>query len=422
MKTPNIKILIILYISICTSIYAQESDLKQLAIDEFKKANYQKAVELLKQTMIEGTTDAEVYYYLGYFTHYLCYDSKPLPGYDMKNSDQILKYLDKAIELNPKYGDAYYFKGAEYGARAHRKMQIGDIDGAINQLVLGKKNGGYPDWLIEYGKNILKTCEKDAILFVGGDAEANPVQYLQLVENYRNDVTVIPVCLLDRPWYVRMIKNGILNLQAAAPISWSDEQIFNMHPYKWKANTIEVKIPKDIQVKYDIEENVFEWNLKPDLKRESKEFLSPIGAVLTDILETNQWERPVYFSIACHPWMYYGLNNYFQLCGTTWKLLPVKTTDNEYKINSGVIEKVFMDESNYKCLTTIVDTNMPRASGILNNYRVVLFRLCENYFEKGNKIKARAVLNAMENNISDKYVPLGFFEEQIASMKIQLEK
>jgi hypothetical protein len=65
---------------------------------------------------------------------------------------------------------------------------------------------------------------------------------------------------------------------------------------------------------------------------------------------------------------------------------------------------------------------MPRASGILNNYRVVLFRLCENYFEKGNKIKARAVLNAMENNISDKYVPLGFFEEQIASMKIQLEK
>jgi len=84
-----------------------EEDLKSEALEMFKEADYAGAVEILKEAAREFPGDAEVFYYLGYFTHYLCYDSIPLSGYDSDRSDEVLGYLRKAVELRPDYGDAY---------------------------------------------------------------------------------------------------------------------------------------------------------------------------------------------------------------------------------------------------------------------------------------------------------------------------
>ena len=56
-------------------------DLKEQALEEFKNENYPKSIELLKKAEKETPDDPEVYYYLGYFCHYLAYDSRPLKGY-----------------------------------------------------------------------------------------------------------------------------------------------------------------------------------------------------------------------------------------------------------------------------------------------------------------------------------------------------
>ncbi|NIO00710.1 MAG: hypothetical protein GTO42_01005 [Candidatus Latescibacteria bacterium] len=398
----------------CSYVYA--ADLKKLAIEEFKKANYPKAIEILEHALIENNDDLELYYCLGYFTHYLCYDSVPLTGFDIRKSDEVLAYLGKAVELKPSYGDAYYFIGAEYGVRARRHLGKGEVDRAVFEFRLAREKGGLPDWLIEYGRNNLKTCDRDAILFTGGDADTNPIEYLQLVENYRRDVTVIPIALLNRPWFVQMIKYGIENAINAAPISWSREQIHDMHPYKWKTNLILIAVPETIKAELQIDKD-FEWELEPDFEGR----LSAGAAVLADIVKTNQWARSIYFSVACHPGMYHGLGDFFQSCGTTYRLIPTQTKDTELELDIKCIEDVFMDGDNYKSIASVADNNMPRASHMLNNYRAALFRLLIHYYKDKNKRRAKEVLDFMESTIREEYVASGALGEHLASYRKLLE-
>ena len=113
---PLILILTISFLNV--NLFAQENNLKEKALQEFKNEHYDEAISLLEKALEKTTNDAEIYYYLGFFNHYRAYDSRPLNGYDFSYSAQIFEYLNKAIELNPDYGDAKYFYGDEIG-RAH---------------------------------------------------------------------------------------------------------------------------------------------------------------------------------------------------------------------------------------------------------------------------------------------------------------
>ncbi|MFH1528884.1 MAG: hypothetical protein ABIG69_19955 [Bacteroidota bacterium] len=118
----------IIIIILSINILGQTNNFKNDAIEAFKTGDYEKAIEILKQVEIKGTEDPEIYYLLGYYSHYLAYDSRPLVEYSEEYSNKVLQYLEKAIELNPNYGNAYYFIGAEYGARALNSLQIGNSE------------------------------------------------------------------------------------------------------------------------------------------------------------------------------------------------------------------------------------------------------------------------------------------------------
>ena len=109
-----------------------------------------------------------------------------------------------------------------------------------NELINGKKSGGNPDWMLEYGRNLLKSCEKNAILFLSGDLQVNAVFYVQIVEGYRKDVLPIPPFLLARPWYAKLLKEGVPGVWDKAPISWTEDNISDMHPYQWRDQIVEI--------------------------------------------------------------------------------------------------------------------------------------------------------------------------------------
>ena len=181
------KVLFSLFIlsNLVITLNGQTLNLKEDAIKVAGKGNYTKAIELLQKAKKENPNDPEIYYYLGVFMHYLAYDSTPLPGYDSAYTNKVLPNLEKAIELKPNYGDAYYFIGAQYGANAIDALQDGNEEEYKIAFKKAYDAGAFPVWLIEYDKNILKSCPENAILFVTGDAVFDPIQYLQEIENYR---------------------------------------------------------------------------------------------------------------------------------------------------------------------------------------------------------------------------------------------
>jgi len=384
MKTGINTFLIIFIFGIILN--GQTTNLKKEAVELGKQGNYLRAIEILEKAKLENPNDPEVYYYLGYFTHYLEYDSRPLIGYNIEYSNKVLDYFYKAIELKPDYGDAYYFIGAEYGARALKALQDEDIESCKLSYKKSFESKAFPDWLIEYGKNILKSCDSNGILFVGGVAEFNPIKYLQIIEKYREDVTVIPFGLFNRPWFVEKLRIGVEGLIKPLPLSLTKEQIFDMHPYKWDTLTIEIPISEKLKKEFELPKNeLMKWRIYPNLETDGKSFLDASRAVLMNIVETNNWERAIYFSLGCNPSFFSGLNEYLQLNGINYKVPPFNLKGTKYEINSDNISEILLNENNVKYFNDVTIHNMPRVSKILINYYVVLYKLAL-YYKEQNQI------------------------------------
>lgn len=402
---------------------AQVSELKEEAKAAFQAENYPLAISLLKRAIAENPDDAEAYYYLGYYTHYLCYDSIPLTGYGRDLSDEVLRLLRRAVTLNPSLGNGFYFIGAEYGARFLNSMKTGNLDEMVVALREGRREGGFPEWLIEYNRNMLKSCEPNAILFTGGDADTDPAWYLQYLENVRRDVTVIPFALLNRPWFVSILKEGDGLIPTPAPISWSREQILSLRPYKWKANTITIPLSNKVRAAYQLPDTTkqMEWMVQPDLRDDYRTYLSGNYAVMVDIIRTNAWRRPVYFSLGSHMETFKGLEDYLQISGFSLRLLPVKSGEEAFSLDVEKTEQIMLDIENFKDIEDVATKDYSRIASLLGNYRIVFLNLLEHYQEVDNKDKLREAIRIMEAVLPEHVLPMHpTFAEMIARFKQEI--
>lgn len=406
--------------------YGQELNLKEQALEEFKKEHYNEAIHLLEQAVNKTPNDAEIYYYLGWFNHYRAYDSRPLSGYDFSYSEQIFRYLDKALQLNPNYGDAKYFYGAECSGNAFIAMQNYDAGRLKYYYKLANDKGAYPDWLKEFGRNFLNNCNESAILFTGGNADFDVCSYLQLHENLRTDITLIPIGNIDRPWYVQFLKNGLKGSVRNIEIKLTDNQILDIHPFKWDTTTVSIQVSQTDKKRFKLPDNYqLQWELSPDLFSErmhskiesenakKRTYLSPQRAILLQIIENNFSQRPIYFSNFCSTAFYGGLNKYFQNCGLVSRLIPISTKQKEFAFNYDKLENLLRVE-NIKDFKTLVNNDIPRISGmIVSGYYAALLNLLDS------KDKSECVLL---KELFDKHLKIGYDKEYENEIQNEFEK
>ncbi|MCK4530308.1 MAG: tetratricopeptide repeat protein [Candidatus Marinimicrobia bacterium] len=422
------RILILVLIFSFSGLFAQENTLKEKALEKFKKEHYNEAIDLLEQAVKISPDDAEIYYYLGFFNHYRAYDSRPLRGYDFSYSEKIFEYLDKAIELNPNYGDAKYFYGAECSGNAFISMQNDDLKQLKYFYKLAYKKGAYPDWLLEFGRNMLIPCDKNAILFTAGNADFDVCSYLQLHEKFRTDITIIPIANINRPWYVNFLKKGLKNGIRKISINLTEEQIMDIHPFKWDTTTVAIPVSEKLKKKYELDENYkMQWKIEPDLfsmRKHSKiageevkkrTYLSPQRAMLLQIVEDNFSNRPIYFSNMASHLFYGGLDSFFRNCGLVSELLPVQTEKTEYENNYHKIQQLLQSE-NFKDYSTIKENDIPRISRIIYNYYYTFLELAEYYKNNNKTEKLEELISLFKQHLTIGFSPN---HEKIFEMKLE---
>ena len=372
----------------------------------FDQGSYLESIECLESALASASRSLPLYHYLGYYTHYLCYDSRPYPNYSANISDTIIYYLTQSIILDPNLRDSYYFLGVEYGVISRRAIQFDQYDEVKESMIKGFLAGCYPPWLLEYARNTLDCCKQNAILFISGDAEVNAISYLQWIDNYRQDISPVIIPLCNRSWYIEIIKEGFHDLIVPVPISWNTEQIYETNNYKWNSNIIHILLYPEIIRLYELEDSVFQWTLSPDLTGYNREYLSPAKAIITDIIEQNAFLRPVYFSLSSPALITDDFDSSLVLCGLARQLVPYNVYERGNEIDIELLENFLGEMENFTNFQDLRENDLPRVSKLLNNYRYLYLNLITYYYNLNNLTKADYFMQTMEEYLPDSVLPL----------------
>lgn len=308
---------------------------------------------------------------------------------------------------------------------------------------------------VDSAKNLLDSVAPNGILFTNGDNDTFPLWYAQEVEGYRTDVRVAVLSYLNTDWYIDQMKQqsyesdpwpltlGMENYrqgtndylpyverpQVAAGIDL--EQFISLvkqnHPalqVQYGQGTTLLTFPtKNFSLNVD-KAKVDSMNFVPEYKEDeivdrmqwtiNKSILEKKHLVMLDLLATNNWKRPVYFSTTVNSADFIGLSNYFQLDGLAYRVVPVKTADEDQQgyVNKEVMYDNLMNKFSFRNFDNpdiFYDDNYLRFSA---NARDKFAKLATAYLEDGNVKRAKEVINRSFEVFPAESVPYDYYTPQ----------
>ena len=314
-------------------------------------------------------------------------------------------------------------------------------------------------------KAYLDSVQENAggILFTIGDIDTFPLWYAQDIENYRTDVRVVVSGYLSTDWYIDQMKRkahesdaipsqmthdkyhyGARDVVYYRPIQglkdkrWEIKDFMNWiasdHPrtklgYLFESNGADLSQYSDYakelvyyptnKIRIPVnKENVLSSGL---VKAEDADLivdyididlpetgLTKNRIMMLDILANNDWQRPIYFSGGSYDDAeYIWMKDYLQLEGLAYKLIPIKTPNNNSielgRIDTELMYQKVMDWEwgNSGSPEIYHDPETRKHFGVI--VRSTVGRLTEQLIREGKVDKARHIVELIMEKVPVEY-------------------
>jgi hypothetical protein len=315
----------------------------------------------------------------------------------------------------------------------------------------------------DIGANYLKSCAPNGVLFTYGDNDSFPVWYNQDVEGVGTDIRVANLSYIQAGWYIDMMRQKAygsdplpftlgsgkyiegqreqlpVNNRVDKPVDLKDiVQFAGNDDGKYKidlsgrgdyvnylpANKFSIDVDSSKVLSNGTVKSYYKDRLVSPVIWEYSETDAFKGDLaIMDLISTNKWIRPVYFSTTVPSTQYKGLEKYFIQEGLAYRLAPVKTDKpeqgefgmidplvmydnmmNNFKWGNAADPKVYLDENNKR---------------MFSNFRRIFGTLGKELLIRGDTAKAVEAAHRGLEIVPAEKMPYDFFTIGIAEVLIK---
>ncbi|MDL2262395.1 hypothetical protein LJC11_02705, partial [Bacteroidales bacterium OttesenSCG-928-I21] len=302
----------------------------------------------------------------------------------------------------------------------------------------------------DFGYNYLISCAPNAILFTHGDNDTFPVWYSQEVEEIRPDIKICCLPYFNSDWYIDQMKTKSYDADPIPLTIARDKYEPSVRDYIrfWGREDDKEVISLDSLLNYITNDKVStqierfsrnssetatfyyyhknKYSLKVDAnkvinngtvkEKDRDKIKSTIIAnlnrsaivknemMILDLLRTNDWERPIYFTSIKTPNVM-GLDSYFQNEGFNYRLVPINS-GGEPRIDTEIMYKNMMELyrwGNINNPDVYVDHTIDRSTKTVK-IREQFKKLAVALVNEGDTIRAREVMEK-----GDVVMPINLF-------------
>ncbi len=315
----------------------------------------------------------------------------------------------------------------------------------------------------DIGENYLKSCAPNSILFTYGDNDSFPVWYAQDVENVRTDIRVANLSYIQAGWYISMMRQKAYGSDPI-PLSLAPEKYLEGVREQLPVNN---RVDKPVNIKEIVEfagmddrkymvdlsgrgdymnylpaskfiidvdtaRVLANGTVKPYFR---DRLLSPIiwdysdqdvfkgDLAIMDMLATNKWVRPIYFSTTVPSDQYKGLEKYFVQEGLAYRVEPIRI-DTPEKGEFGMIDPHIMYDNMMNKFTwgnaadpkVYLDENNRR---MFSNFKRIFASLGKDLVATGDTVKAVEVVHRAMQIVPPEKMPDDFFSIGLAEVLVR---